>query len=330
MAFTNSTTPTITLTEGCVNVSGAADNNASNHAYPRVTDPAYNTPLAITNVNGNDVTINVGVAAPSGLQSSYPRSSSPLTATTGTTYTPGTGILSVRTTANHGLSAGDSIKFLENAVTFSCDAATTAHTWAGGTATNVLTDNNNNQYNVTAADYNPSTGDLTLTVPGSLDNLNNTSTVTIANNGLTFSCAADNNASNHTYPRATDPAYGQALSISAVGTRHTITDVAYDAATGVMGITIGAGHSFSNGDKVLIDDESITLNCDYGSGGNDSYPRTQDPASKTWLTISNVSGNTFEVNVGNAGVAQTNTHTLVSAVANGLTCLLYTSPSPRD
>ena len=133
------TSHTITLTEGCFTFSCAADNNATNHAYPRVTDPAYNTPLAITNVSGNDVTINVGVAASAGLQSSYPRSSSPLTATTGTTYTPGTGILSVRTTTNHGLSAGDSIKLLENAVTFSCDAATTAHTWAGAVSYTHLT-----------------------------------------------------------------------------------------------------------------------------------------------------------------------------------------------
>ena len=42
--------------------------------------------------------------------------------------------------------------------------------------------------------------------------------VQIADNGLTFTCAHDGNASNHTYPRATDPISGKWMTISNVQT----------------------------------------------------------------------------------------------------------------
>ena len=56
------TSHTITLQAGAFTFTCAGDNHATTHAYPRTTDPAYNTPLAITDVSGNDVTINVGIA----------------------------------------------------------------------------------------------------------------------------------------------------------------------------------------------------------------------------------------------------------------------------
>lgn len=40
----------------------ATDNNATTHAYPRVTDPAYNTPVAITSTTATAITVNVGVS----------------------------------------------------------------------------------------------------------------------------------------------------------------------------------------------------------------------------------------------------------------------------
>jgi hypothetical protein len=40
----------------------ATDGNATTHAYPRVTDPAYNTPVAITSTTATSITVNVGVS----------------------------------------------------------------------------------------------------------------------------------------------------------------------------------------------------------------------------------------------------------------------------
>ena len=40
----------------------ATDNHATVHPYPRVTDPAYNTPIAITSTTSNSITVNVGIS----------------------------------------------------------------------------------------------------------------------------------------------------------------------------------------------------------------------------------------------------------------------------
>ena len=52
-----------------------------------------------------------------------------LTATTGTAYEPTTGVLTVVTTANHGMSTGATVRLADGSVTFSCskDNYTTLH-----------------------------------------------------------------------------------------------------------------------------------------------------------------------------------------------------------
>lgn len=40
----------------------ATDNHATTHAYPRTTDPYYNTPTAITSVTSTSITVNVGIS----------------------------------------------------------------------------------------------------------------------------------------------------------------------------------------------------------------------------------------------------------------------------
>ena len=57
------------------------------------------------------------------------------------------------------------------------------------------------QYTPTGATYNPATGDMELPSAHSLE-INDY--VTIADDSLTFTCAMDSNASNHTYPRSSD------------------------------------------------------------------------------------------------------------------------------
>ena len=74
-----------------------------------------------------------------------------------------------------------------------------------------------------------------------------------------------------------------------------------------MTITIN-NHGFQEGDAIKIDNNSMTFECNYGGGGLDSYPRATDPAADAWLPISDVTTNTFKVNVGGAGVASNNPH----------------------
>ena len=80
--------------------------------------------------------------------------------------------------------------------------------------TNAITANNGVQFTPTAATYNGSTGVLQLTIAG--HNLTGSNTIQIANDSLSFRCSMDRYLSVHTYPRSTDPASGQNLSVTVI------------------------------------------------------------------------------------------------------------------
>ena len=101
-------------------------------------------------------------------------------------------------------------------------------------------------------------------------------------------------------------------------TSNTATNATYNPATGVSTITI-ANHGFTAGEEILIERESLVFTC--SSDGNITqlaHPRTTDPAYNTWLKISNVTLNTFDVNVGPSGPNDQYTHTFVSAETDGI------------
>jgi len=97
----------------------------------------------------------------------------------------------------------------------------------------------------------------------------------------------------------------------------TATNASFAPATGVLTVTV-ANHGFSDGDFVKFDLESIVFTCGLdGNATNHPYPRSTDPAYNTFLAISNVSTNTFDINVGVS--SDTSVHTFVSADTNGIT-----------
>ena len=51
---------TITISANSITFTCEADKHATLHPYPRTTDPAYNTPVTVTNVTGTTITVNVG------------------------------------------------------------------------------------------------------------------------------------------------------------------------------------------------------------------------------------------------------------------------------
>tara|TARA_B100000427_G_scaffold175279_1_gene145750 strand:- start:3 stop:11099 length:11097 start_codon:yes stop_codon:yes gene_type:complete len=93
------------------------------------------------------------------------------------------------------------------------------HTFIGS-ANNSVNVTSGPQLTPTGADYNSQTGVLTLTING--HGLTTANTVSIDNNSLTFRCSRDNYATDHTYPRTTDPVAGIATNITAY-TDNTIT-----------------------------------------------------------------------------------------------------------
>ena len=153
-------------------------------------------------------------------------------------YTPSTGQL-VLTIGTHTLTTSDSVKVRPHSLKFTCDADgdRTFHDYpragdpAFNSARNISATTGTTitinigasplvQYTPTGATYNPATGDMELTIGSHSLEINDY--VTIADDSLTFTCAMDSNASNHTYPRSSDPASGKRLFIHAV-TATTIT-----------------------------------------------------------------------------------------------------------
>ena len=214
----------------------------------------------------------------------------------------------------------------------------------------------------TTATYVPITGLLTIT--SNAHGLSNGTAVRLAQNSLTFTCASDSYTTPFSYPRLTDPATGQNLSISNATTNtftvnvgissntsthlfvsavangiivlpktptRTATTATYVPTTGLLTITSNA-HGLSNGNAVKLVQNSLTFTCASDSYATPhSYPRLTDPANGQNLSISNATTNTFTVNVGIS--SNTSTHLFVSAVVNGIIvasvapAISYTSPT---
>ena len=83
-------------------------------------------------------------------------------------------------------------------------------------------------------------------------------------------------------------------------------------------ITI-ANHGLVNGDAVILETGSICFTCTKDSNNSTHcYPRATDPAANQYLTVSNVTANTFQVNVGASNPGDVYAHTFVSATATAV------------
>ena len=318
--------------------------DSGNHTYPRVTDPFYDKWIQVSNASNNAFDVQVLATQPSTNTTTHTWVSPTGMTPTDASYSGTTGIMTL-TVSGHGMENGDMVKLDDGAITFKCDYGSGVHTWQGGVANNAVSDNLGQQYNVSNADYNPTLGTLVLTI-GS-HSLTTSNTVQIVSGSLTFSCDADSHATNHTYPRATDPANGATLAITDVdvttitvevglaegsgtayprGTRAEYTAAGgstYDPATGLMVVTTTVNHAINVGDEVLFDDGAITFSCNFGgasgAAAQKSYPRNTDYASGKWLKVHAKTANTFTVQVLDT-IPSTNTdaHTFVSGVTNAI------------
>ena len=217
------------------------------------------------------------------------------------------------------------------------------HTFVSG-VTNAITAGGGASGNFTAASgttYDPATGVMVIEI-GS-HSLTTSNTVTIADGGLVFTCDADDNTLQTAYPRSTDPASGQALTITAeTATTITVnvgvsvkaltpTGIAYTASTGDMVITSN-GHGFTTSDFIYFEPLSLTFKC-----SSDNYkcpivhPRPSDTiAYNQVLRISAADTNTFTVNVGASPDDAQHTHQFISATTNAIKKSNYTSSDCAD
>ena len=244
---------------------------------------------------------------------------------TAATYTASTGNL-VLTIANHGLSAGNVVKIAANSMSFTCsmdnnyslktyprttDPVYGNNITIGSVTTNTITlpIGSSPLVNYTPGsntEYDTVTGDLILDIGTSGAAARYVGEqIKLANGAITFTCASDGNQTQLSHPRAIiDP--------------HTPESAAYVASTGIVTITL-ADHGFANDDWVKLEDNALTFTCTKDSNGsNHAYPRSTDPISGKFIQISNVTTNTFDINVGASPAGQQYDHTFVSAVSDSL------------
>ena len=210
----------------------------------------------------------------------------------GAGYIPSTGVLSLAFESNHNMITGDTITIDNNSISFKCtrDNYGTAHSYPRPT------DPIGNGTTVGITTTGLTTFELNVGVSTFVNHSISTATYTPNDGNLVL-----NVGSGHSFTQSTS---------------HTISTASYTPSTGVLGITI-TGHGFSNGDYVKLVDGSLTWKCSKDSyATSHSYPRISDPAHNKWLPISNVTDNTFDINVGST--TNLNTHQLWEISTNGL------------
>ena len=167
--------------------------------------------------------------------------------------------------------------------------------------------------------------------------------VLIAPNSINFQCSQDNYTTTHQYPRpGTDPIAGVGTPITGVGnTTITLfvgigTDSDHRFVAGLSSATnaVRTGgnypHTFvsatSNGlrkagESIRLSDNGLTFKCEMDDYATvHTYPRYTDPGFSTSLGITSTTPTAITLNV---GTSRTTNYSIS-------TCLLYTSPSPRD
>ena len=247
------------------------DNGASEHYYPRNRDRVFDTAVSITGTSSTSITLNVTSA---GLSEQYTHQF--VSATTGAVISGG----------------GYGHQFVTSAPnTISVTGWTTSFT-------------------PTNAAYDPASGELVVTT-SSPHGLSTSNTVSVATDGLTFTCDMDGHSTNHTYPRSTDPIAGITTAVNSVSSttfninvgssplvNHNVTGANYNAGTGDLELIIGS-HSLASGNSVKLKKESLIFKCSKDSYATEhKYPRGGDPAYDGVEIIGVNSPTKFDVNVG--------------------------------
>ncbi|AAX44489.1 baseplate wedge initiator [Prochlorococcus phage P-SSM2] len=305
------TSDTVTIGANKLSFTCTADGNVKTKTYPRTTDPAYNTAIAITAVDQSGGTITCNVGAVSGNETTaYPRVSDPISnkwvaisnVQTDTFDIQVLDTIPSTNTDTHTFVSGaagaikralDTLTIEPKSLIFTCDA-----------------DNH-----ATLHAY-PRTSDPAYNSPLGITAVTGT-TVTVnvgaphQQDGVSVSYGSTT-ASNATY----DPSTGELIVISnnhgiPGASLTTPTNASYVKNTGNLTLT-KANHGYSVGDKILIEDYGLTFTCTKDNNQTEHrYPRPTDYASGRWLSIYAVTTNTFKVNVNPSPSLSQFTHTFV-------------------
>ena len=266
----------ISIVDGGVTFTCTKDSNATNHSYPRSTDPASEKIFGVEAVTTQTITINIGKSSDtsthtfvSGVTNAVivRTKAASFTAGSGTIYIGPTGLLTV-TSNGHGLTA-----------------ATTLTAGSGTT-------------------YVPLTG--LLTVVSNSHGLATGDLVKFDKQSLTFTCTSDGDVAQISYPRSTDPVFNKWKQVTVTDSNTftvfigTSTNGNYEH-TFISGVTNGIKKA---GSLITLTDNSVSFTCTKDNNVSiRSYPSYDDPASCRILGVESVTTNTFTINVGPANLA---------------------------
>lgn len=317
----------ISIEDESITFTCSMDDNRTEHKLPESDQYFSGRNLPIADLTKDTFTLFVGESGPN--EYFTPSEAN---------YNPATGSLEL-SIGFHGLSVGEGIIIVPNSLSFTCDmddnqliktyprpgidpysqrSIKITETTANTITVNVGTAGTNKYFTPTNANYDSVSGILTVTV--GQHGLGVGRNIVFKNESLFFSCDQDGFASSTAYPRSGIDPYADKKSVEIIDvgfTSTTATNAVYNASVGIVTLTVPS-HGFSNGDYVLIVDNSLSFTCDLdGNTQVKSYPRPGfDYPSNRWIPISNVTPNTFRINIGSS--SDVSNHTFVGAFTNGI------------
>ena len=311
----------------------ALDNHATNHFYPRASgisgpDPAYNTAVKITSTTDTTITLDVG-------KSSNQSEHIFVSAAADSVISGGNYIHTFENADLNGmLIARDTIGLATDSYTWRCsqDNYATDHTYPRTTdpihnvevgvvtsTTDTFTINvgitSRVKFNVTNATYDANSGLATITTDTS-HGLSTTTSVGLATGGLVYACSMDQYATEHPYPRTTDPAHNAALYPTAVTSNNVTLNVGvstrveyninhadYNESIGIMTAFLPAVHGITTaagvGRNIKLKTESILFSCSQDNYATKQfYPKGGDPYYNGSLITRVISNTQIETQVG--------------------------------
>ena len=294
------------------------DTYQSIHRYPRTTDTVgYNTAVSIASTTVETISFQILPSQPSSNVSTHHHVPNDKLTPINASYDPVVGIMTV-TSNNHGLYNGDYVKFDDGSVNFTCTR-----------------DNNQKvcgyprpkdpYHNTWVKVSNVTTNTFRVNVGKSYDTATHTF-VSGTTDSITRSVIVGGGAYNHTFVSAgvgsmdqkRDRTFDQPVKITAGYTLDTAEDIVYDPVAGIMTVT-AAAHGMMNGDYVLIENNSIKLECSQDNYVTPHlYPRITDPISGDWVSVASTTVNTFAIDVGKTNTGDQYVHRFAGAVPNGI------------
>ena len=220
---------TITLDNYSLTFTCDRDDHATEHEYPRVGDPIAGVTTAVYVTSTTGFNINVGSSP------TYRFTTNVGISTIPHTYVGGGNVIPFYGNAFHGSGyTGSSVSIGITDIPF-------VHKFVRGISTSFYAASFAGAgHTATGALYNPSSGDLILTVPS--HGLAVSSNIGFRTDSLIFTCSKDDHKSDHSYPRATDPVAGILTAITSKTADTLTVNVGSSVGSGgAVTATVGAG-----------------------------------------------------------------------------------------